>query len=153
MNRVAFRITGLTCTLVLASCVAAAAPALGAQPKHAPTSALRAWAKAANGVCRLGIEMYPSIQLGSAADPDTMAYAVDRLVQGISAIPNPASTRFAQLERLGSHAAARWYSIATTPIRRVPMVERRAAAKIVSRYVDQLVALGARACAPLRPRA
>jgi hypothetical protein len=106
--------------------------------------------KAANGVCRLGIEMYPSIRLGSAADPDTMAYAVDRLVQGISAIPNPPSTRFAQL---GSHAAARWYSIATTPIRRVPMVERRAAAKIVSRYVDRLVALGARACAPLRPRA
>jgi hypothetical protein len=97
--------------------------------------------------------MYPSIRFGSAADPDTMAYAVDRLVQGISAIPNPTSRRFAQLERFGSHAAARWYSIATTPIRRVPMVERRAAAKIVSRYVEQLVALGARACAPLRPRA
>jgi hypothetical protein len=153
MSRFAFRFTGLSCVLVLAACAAAAAPAVGAQPKHASTSALRAWARAANGVCRLGIELYPSIRLGSAADPDTMAYAVNRLVQEISAISNPTSRRLTQLERLGSDAAARWYSIATTPIQRVPMVERRAAAKIVSRYVDRLVALGARACAPLRPRA
>jgi hypothetical protein len=113
---------------------------------------LRGWAGAANGVCRLGAKMYPSIRLGSAADPDTIAYAVERLVREISAIPAPPSKRLVQLEQLGRFAAARWYSIATTPIRRVPMLERQAAAKIVARYVDQLVALGARACGALRPR-
>lgn len=152
MRRFAVCLTGLSCALVLASYAAGATPAVGAQPRGA-TSALRGWAKAANDVCRLGTKLYPSIRLGSAADPDTMAYAVDRLVQGIGAIPSPTSKRLAQLERLGSYAVARWYSIATTPVVRVPVAERRAAAKIVSRYVDQLVAHGARACAALRPRA
>jgi hypothetical protein len=151
MSRSPLRLTVLGCAL-LASWATAAASTGGAHQRGSTGAAVHGWASAANGVCRLGAKVYPSIRFGSAADPDTMSYAVGRLVEGISAIRAPTSRRFVLLERLGRDASARWYSIATTPAWKVPKLERRAATRIVVRYVDRLVSLGARECAVLRPR-
>src|SRR5262249_42577400 len=76
------------------------------------------WVAEANAVCRLGRKLYPNIALGAGnGDPDTMNYAVNRLVGEIGSISVPiASARHAQLERHGLAAASAWQSLATRPI-------------------------------------
>jgi hypothetical protein len=58
-------------------------------PATPPTSRARDhrdWIAEANLVCKLGRKLYPSIALGADADPDTMDYAVGRLVGEIASI-------------------------------------------------------------------
>jgi hypothetical protein len=90
--------------------------------------------------------------LGANGDPDTMNYAVDRVVKEIAAIPVPtaASARQRRLARHGRAAASAWQSLATRPIGDVTLRKRQEAERLGARYVDELVALGAGACAPLR---
>jgi hypothetical protein len=111
------------------------------------------WIAGANAVCRLGRKLYPSIAQGANAEPDTMDYAVNRLVNEIAGlpVPTPASARHRQLDRHGQAASSAWRSLATRPIGDVTMRERREAERFAAAYVDELVALGATACAPLRP--
>lgn len=112
------------------------------------------WIAEANAVCRLGRKLYPSIALGADTDPDTMDYAVNTLVDEIAAIAvPPAAPARVRLARHGRAAASAWRSLATRPIGHVTQHERREAERLTAGYVDQLVALGAGACAPLRPSA
>jgi hypothetical protein len=56
---------------------------------HAQRDAVgrRSWVAEANAVCRLGRKLYPNIALGAGnGDPDTMNYAVNRLVGEIGTI-------------------------------------------------------------------
>jgi hypothetical protein len=95
-----------------------------------------------------------SIALGADADPDTMDYAVHRLVSEIKAIRFlPAAAVRARLVREGDAAASAWLSLATRPIDEVTQRERRDAERLTAGYVDELVALGAGACSRLRPAA
>jgi hypothetical protein len=110
----------------------------------------RSWIAEANAVCRLGRKLYPSIALGADTDPDTMDYAVHRLVEEIATIP---STATAPTRVRGRAIARAWRSLATRPIRDVTLRERREAERLTAMYVDELVAAGAGACAPLRPAA
>ena len=122
---------------------------MGAPPAAQPRRH-RSWIAEANAVCRLGRKLYPSIALGANADPDTMNYALNRLVNEIAAIPVPtASARQRRLARHGRAAASAWQSLATRPIGDVTLRKRREAERLGARYVDELVALGAGACAPL----
>jgi hypothetical protein len=111
------------------------------------------WVAEANAVCRLGRELYPNIALGAAGDPDTIDYAVGRLVTEITAIAtSPPSAGRRDLERNGQAAVEAWHSLATRPEDAVTPSDKQAAARTANQYVNQLVALGAAACAPLRPR-
>jgi hypothetical protein len=93
-----------------------------------------------------------SIALGADADPDTMDYAVNRLVDEIAAIAMPPAARGrVRLQRHGIAAGSAWRDLATRPIGGVTVRERREAEQLTAAYVDELVAAGARACAPLRP--
>jgi hypothetical protein len=123
-----------------------------------PTSRARdrsSWIAEANAVCRLGHKLYPSIALGADTDPDTMDYAVHRLVEEIAAIPATAAApaRVRERAQRGQAVARAWRSLATRPMRDVTLRERRAAERLTSVYVDELVAAGASACARLRPAA
>jgi hypothetical protein len=111
------------------------------------------WVAEANAVCRLGRKLYPNIVLGAAGDPDTIDYAVGRLVTEITAIAAlpPRSGRH-ELELHGQAAVDAWHSLATRGEETVTSSDKQEAARTATRYVDQLVALGAGACAPLRPR-
>jgi hypothetical protein len=106
----------------------------------------------ANLVCKLGRKLHPSISLGADADPDTMNYAVARLVGEIASITAPpANPVRMRLARAGGAAASAWLSVATRPIGEVTQHERQEAERLTAGYVDELVAAGAGACAPLRP--
>jgi hypothetical protein len=125
-----------------------------AHPETAPILPARAesgWISEANRVCRLGLKLYPSIAHGDA-DPDTMDYAVHRFVGEITAITAPpvAPVR-RRLARTGGAATSAWLSLATRPLGEVTQHERREAERLTAGYVDELVAAGAGACAPLRP--
>lgn len=126
----------------------------GAPPARHPRRR-SSWIAAADAVCRLGRKLYPSIARGANGDPDTLSYAVERLVKEIAAIPFPAadSARQRRLARHGRAAASAWQSLATRPIGDVTLREREHAGRLGARYVDELVALGAGACAPLRQAA
>jgi hypothetical protein len=107
----------------------------------------------ANVVCRLGRKLYPDIDLGAAGDPDTIDYAVGRLVTEITAIATlPPSSGRHELELRGQAAVAAWRSLATRPAETVTLGDEQGAARTATRSVDQLVALGATACAPPRLR-
>jgi hypothetical protein len=110
------------------------------------------WVAEANAVCRLGRKLYPNIVLGAAGDPDTIDYAVGRLVTEIAAItPLPPRAGRHALALHGQAAVDAWHSLATKQEETVTSGEKQEAARSATRYVDQLVALGAGACAPLRP--
>ena len=110
------------------------------------------WIAEANMVCNLGQKLYPSIALGAEADPDTMDYAVHRLVGEIAAITaSPAAPVRMRLMRAGGTARSAWLSLATRSIGEVTRHERLEAERLTAGYVDELVAAGARACASLRP--
>jgi hypothetical protein len=110
------------------------------------------WIAEANLVCKRGRKLYPGIALGAEADPDTMDYAVHRLVGEIMAIAAPPATPVrVRIARAGGAAASAWLSLATRPIGEVTQHERREAERLTAGYVDELVAAGAAACAPLRP--
>ena len=111
------------------------------------------WVAEANGVCMLGRKLYPNIALGATSDPDTIHYAINRLVTEIGAIgATPPSSGGYRLELQGQAAIAAWYSLATRPETTVTPGDKQEAARTAARYVDRLVVLGAAACAPLRPR-
>jgi hypothetical protein len=124
-------------------------------PDTAPSSPARdqsGWIFEANRVCRRGRKLYPSITLGADADPDTMDYVTRRLVGEITAITDPPATPVRmRLARAGSAATSAWLSLATRSIGEVTAHERREAERLTAGYVDELVAAGAGACAPLRP--
>ena len=109
------------------------------------------WIAEANAVCRLGPKLYPSIALGANADPDTMDYAVNRLVDEVAAIAGSSPARPLQLARDGRAAGAAWRRLATQPIEDMTARARQEAVLLTARYVDDLVAREARACARLRP--
>ena len=112
----------------------------------------RGWIAEANLVCRLGRKLYPSIAHGADADPDTIDYAVHRFVGEITAITAPPATPVRmRLARTGGAATSAWLSLATRPIGEVTQREQREAERLIAEYVDELVAAGAGACAPLRP--
>jgi hypothetical protein len=112
----------------------------------------RGWVAEANFVCGLGRKRYPSIALGAEADPDTMDYAVHRLLGEIASIVDaPANPVRVRLARAGRAAASALFSLATLPIGEVTEHERQEAERLTAGYVDELVAAGAGACAPLRP--
>jgi hypothetical protein len=111
------------------------------------------WVVEANAVCRLGRRLYPNITLGAAGDQDTTDYAVSRLVREIEAIAaSPPSSGVRGLVLQGEAAVAAWRSLATRREDAVTPGDKQEAARTANRYVDQLVALGAGACAPLRLR-
>jgi hypothetical protein len=126
------------------------APGTPPPRQAAPAPPRRSWAVEANRVCMLGRKLYPSIAVGANADPDTMDYAVNRLVDEIEAITSSPPER-GRLLRDGLATTAAWRSLATRPIRTVAFSERQQAAQTAARYVDQLVLLGATACRVLRP--
>jgi hypothetical protein len=110
------------------------------------------WIAEANSVCKLGQKLCPSIALAADADPDTMEYAVHRLVGEITAITAPpAAPVRMRLARAGGAATSAWLSLATRSIGDVTRHERREAERLTAGYVDELVAAGAGPCAPLRP--
>ena len=110
------------------------------------------WIAEANRVCRLGRKLYPSIAVGADADPDDMEYATRRLVGEITAITVPPATPVRmRLARAGGAATSAWLSLATRPIGEVTQNDRREAERLTAGYVDELVAAGVGACAPLRP--
>jgi hypothetical protein len=120
--------------------------------RHSPTERGVSWVAQANAVCRLGRRLYPNIALGAAGDQDTTDYAVSRLVGEIEAIAtSPPSSSERELELQGQAAVAAWRSLATREDT-VTTGDKQEAARTANRYVDQLVALGAAACAPLRLR-
>ena len=123
-----------------------------ATPPASQTRRRGSWIAQANAVCRLGRKLYPSVALGAKADPDDMDYAVNRLVNEIAAIPAraPASARQSRLAWHGRAAASAWHAIANRPVGDVTGRERREAERLSGRYVDELVTVGAGACAPLR---
>jgi hypothetical protein len=126
-----------------------------AHPDTPPTLRPRdrsGWIAKAKLVCKLGRKLYPSIALGADGDPDTMDYAVHRLVGEITAITAPPATPVGiRLARTGRAATSAWLSLATRPIGEVTQRERRKAERVTAAYVDEIVAAGAGACAPLRP--
>jgi hypothetical protein len=125
-------------------------PAARHSPRTAPGPT---WVAQANAVCRLGRRLYPNIALGAAGDQDTTDYAIGRLVGEIGAIATaPPSSGVRVLEAQGQAAVAAWRSLATRREDTVTASDKQGAARTANRYVDQLVALGARACAPLRLR-
>jgi hypothetical protein len=104
-------------------------------------------------VCRLGRRLYPNIALGAAGDQDTTDYAISRLVREILAITtSPPSSGMRELELQGQAAVAAWRSLATRREDTVTPRDKQEAARTANRYVNQLVALGAAACGPLRLR-
>ena len=125
-------------------------PAARHHPRTAPGPN---WVAQANAVCRLGRRLYPNIALGAAGDQDTTDYAVSRLVgeiAGIATSPPNAGGRVLELQ--GRAAVAAWGSLATRREDTVTPSDKQQAARTANRYVDELVALGAAACAPLRLR-
>ncbi len=81
-----------------------------------------------------------------------MDYAVHRLVGEITAITAPPATPVRmRLARTGGAATSAWLSLATRSIGEVTQHERLDAEQLTAGYVDELVAAGAGACAPLRP--
>ena len=111
------------------------------------------WVAQANAVCRLGRKLYPNIALGAAGDQDTTDYAVGRLVREIAGIATaPPSAGGRELELQGQAAVAAWHSLATRREDTVAPGDKQEAARTANRYVDQLIVLGAAACAPLRLR-
>ena len=127
---------------------------------HEPPAARRSarptptanWVAEANAVCRLGRKLYPNIALGATGDTDTVDYAIGRLVTEITAIAAPPPSSRRELDLHGQVAAEAWHSLATSPDATVTSSDKQEAARSANRYVNQLVALGAAACAPLRPR-
>jgi hypothetical protein len=116
---------------------------------HGPTAPRVSWVEEANAVCRLGRRLYPNLALGATGDPDTIHYAINRLVTEIGAIAAlPPSSK---LDLQGQTAVAAWYALATKPETTVAAGDKQEAARIAARYVDRLVFLGAAACGPLRP--
>jgi hypothetical protein len=112
------------------------------------------WANEVNVVCKVGHELYPSIAAGTNATVDDMSYAVNRLVDEVSTVahtPAGGTARMARLEHRGQEAASVWVALAATREELVTLAERRQAVGLAAQYVDQLVALGATACAALRP--
>jgi hypothetical protein len=112
------------------------------------------WAHDVNVVCKVGHELYPSIATGTNATVDDMSYAVNRLVGEVSAVmhkPADGTDRMSPLELRGQEAASVWVALATRRGELVTAAERRQAVRLAVQYVDQLVALGATACAALRP--
>jgi hypothetical protein len=112
------------------------------------------WANKVNVVCKVGHELYPSIAAGANATVDDMSYAVNRLVDEVSAVtrvPADGTARLSRLELRGQEAASEWVALATRREELVTLAERRQAVRLTGQYVDQLVALGATACAALRP--
>jgi hypothetical protein len=112
------------------------------------------WANKVNVVCRVGHELYPSIDAGTNATVDDMSYAVNRLVDEVSAVTHTradGTARMSRLELRGQEAASEWVALATRREELVTLAERRRAVRLAAQYVDQLVALGASACAALRP--
>ena len=88
-----------------------------------------------------------AVGLGAA----TMDYAVRRLVGEISATTAPPATPVrVRIARTDGAATSAWLSLATRPIGEVTRHERREAERLTAGYVDELVAAGAGACAPLR---
>ena len=157
-------VAGLGVALVVAVVIAAVVSLRGnngAEPagepppaRHSSRTALSVnWVAEANAVCRLGRKLYPNIVLGATGDPDTIHYAINRLVTEIGAIatltPNSSGH---QLDLQGQAAISAWYSLATRPETTVTPGDKQEAARTAARYVDRLVALGAAACAPLRLR-
>jgi hypothetical protein len=136
-------------------------PSPGDQPTNAPRalSSVRPqhrsrWVAEANAVCRLGRKLYPSIALGAGADPDTIDYAVTRLVNDIAAIAiSPPASGREQLVLRGRAAVAAWRSLATRQPGTVTPGARREAARTAAQYVNQVILLGAAACESLRPAA
>ena len=104
-------------------------------------------------MCRLGRNLYLNIVLGATGDPDTIHYAINRLVTEIGAIATltPNSSGY-QLDLQGQAAISAWYSLATRPETTVTPGDTQAAARTAAQDVDRLVARGAAACAPLRLR-
>ena len=102
-------------------------------------------------MCRLGRKLYPNLALGATGDSDTIDYAIGRLVREIGAIATLPPAGHA-LNLQGEAASAAWRSLATRPETTVTLGDKQEAAHAAARYVDRLVALGAGACAPLRPR-
>jgi hypothetical protein len=158
-------VVGLGVALVIAVAIAAALSSRGSDgvesaseppaARHSSRTARGAnWVAEANAVCRLGRKLYPNIALGAAGDPDTTDYATSRLVREIAAIATlPPSSGGHELELQGQAAVAAWRSLATRREATVTPNKKEEAARIANRYVDQLVALRAVACAPLRLRA
>ena len=112
------------------------------------------WANNVNVVCKVGRELYPSIAAGTNATVDDMSYAVNRLVDEVSTVthlPADGTAQMSRLERRGQEAASAWGALATRQEELVPLAERRQAVRLAAQYVDLLVALGAKACAALRP--
>jgi hypothetical protein len=157
-------VLGLGVALVVAVAIAAIVSMRGndsVQPaserpaaRHSPRTARGAnWVAQANAVCRLGRSLYPNIALGAAGDQDTTDYAIGRLVREIAAIAtSPPNSGGRELELQGQAAVAAWRSLATRREDTVTPGDKQEAAGTANRYVDQLVALGAAACAPLRLR-
>jgi hypothetical protein len=157
-------VVGLGVALVIAVAIAAAVSSRrsdgvesASEPpvaRHSSRTARGAnWVAEANAVCRLARKLYPNIALGAAGDPDTTDYATSRLVREIAAIATlPPSSGGHELDLHGQAAVAAWRSLATRREATVTPGEKEEAARIANRYVDQLVALRAVACAPLRLR-
>jgi hypothetical protein len=154
-------VVGLGVALVVAIAVVSLRGNDGAEPASGPTRARHTsptaprvdWVVEANAVCRLGRKLYPNIALGATGDPDTIHYAVNRLVNEIGAIAaSPPGSGGHRLDLQGQAAIAAWYSLATRPETTVARAEKQEAARTAARYVDRLVVLGASACAALRPR-
>jgi hypothetical protein len=110
------------------------------------------WVAEADAVCRLGRKLYPNIALGSAGETDTVDYAIGRLVTEITAIEAPPPSSRPELDVHGRAAVEAWHSLATRSDDRVTRADKQEAARTAVHYVNDLVALGAAACAPLRPR-
>ena len=156
-------VLGLGVALVVAVTVAAVVSLRGndsAEPAserpavlHSPRTARGpTWVVQANAVCRLGRRLYPNIALGAAGDQDTTDYAIGRLVREITAIATSPPSSGRALELQGHAAVAAWSSLATRREDTVTPSDKQRAARTANRYVDQLVALGAAACAQLRLR-
>jgi hypothetical protein len=112
------------------------------------------WASKVNVVCKVGHELYPSIAAGTNATVDDMSYAVNRLVDEVSAVtttPADGTARTSRLGLRGQNAASEWVALATRRDELVTLAERRRAVRLAAQYVDQVVTLGATACAALRP--
>jgi hypothetical protein len=157
-------VVGIGVALVVAVAIAAAVSSRGNDGAESPSEPPAArqsanttrgadWVAEANTVCRLGRKLYPNIAVGAAGDPDTTDYAISRLVREIAAIAMlPPSSGGHELELQGQAAVAAWHSLATRNADTVTLGDKQEAARIANRYIDQLVAFRAAACAPLRLR-
>jgi hypothetical protein len=122
----------------------------------APASHARrrsSWIVEANAVCRLGRKLYPSI----AREPTT-AIPTRCTTPSTDSSARSAASPSPQLRPLVTPARTprpsrreRVAVAATRPIGDVTIGEQREAERSAAADVDELVALGARACAPLRP--